>query len=331
MFTFSIVIETENLGMAGVDDLYLCLDSLAVQTLPVTNANEVIIIVGGHITQETLAEIQQKYTWVKIHKEDTFIDYTRAKELGAKLATGDIVLFADADVIYEDTWVESLVNTFIKYPNIDIVSGYTRVNSGKTFLKKIYTTAINLTWMFSIQKINREVIPSTAFQFNNMAVKKNIFDIYPIMHEEKLYRYKITCWKNGLATKHITSYQIFGANGYHAPPATIIDWFLRMLIFSSDAVIVGNLKFVDGLFIEQKNIKKRVINYIKFLLYRIKVFIKYSIILVKEDSKNIIYIFLSLPICYANFLLFIIGGGITIVNQDIIRNAINKREAFHVV
>ena len=52
--SYSLIIETANLSLADLDGLRETLDSLAVQTLPVQNAREVLLADSGDVPPDSL-------------------------------------------------------------------------------------------------------------------------------------------------------------------------------------------------------------------------------------------------------------------------------------
>lgn len=165
--SFSIVIETENLGMGSIDGLKLTLDSLANQTISPLQANEVIIVVSGRFPAEHKDQILSVYPWLHFVYSDKLLEYTEAKNFGASFATADIVVFADADVVYEASWLGSILEGFSKHQDISVVSGETRVG-----LNSSYEFAMNIAWMLPIEKRDSGFVKCKSFRLNNFAIKK---------------------------------------------------------------------------------------------------------------------------------------------------------------
>ena len=62
--SYSLIIETANLSLADLDGLRKTLDSLAVQTLPVQNACEVLLADSGDVPPDSLQQTLRTYPWV---------------------------------------------------------------------------------------------------------------------------------------------------------------------------------------------------------------------------------------------------------------------------
>ena len=229
--TFSIVVETENLGMAGLDDLRATLDSLAAQTRPIQQANEVLLVVGGRLPESTQKELAAIYPWASILDAGRILEYTLAKRMGAESASGEFVIFADSDVRYESTWLEGILSCLESDPEADLVAGDTQCE-----MTSAYAAAMNIMWMFNIQKRISRPTPHSYFQLNNFAVRRSLLLDAPFDPDLPFYRgYRITRFKRDLLSRTRRTYRVPGAEGLHTPPPSLADWWYRMLIQGRDA------------------------------------------------------------------------------------------------
>lgn len=320
---FSIVLETENLGMAGLDDLKDCLESLSQQVYSVKNAQQVIIISGAQLDTKHHKELESQYPWVTIHSVGRSINYLEAKLLGAELVESDIVVYADADVIYEPTWLASLLEPF-QDESISITAGYTRIREGTSFLGNIYAMALNLTWMLQVEEEIQHPTPQKNFSFNNMAVRRSIMFEYPIQHDMLLYRGAITIWKKALWSQNISIYRVPHAAGQHAAPSTIMDWLYRMMIMGSDTVSQACLL--------KKSKTKQAYVLVKWMGWKLGKICTISKVLIREEPRhNTIFILLSIPLVLVHLFLFLVGGICALVAPHSVFTWITKRESMHVV
>ncbi|MEQ9425583.1 MAG: glycosyltransferase family 2 protein [Cyclobacteriaceae bacterium] len=325
--TFSVIIETENLGMAEIDDLQSCLESIVEQTLQITNANEVILICGGFVDVEVQKSLINKFPWIRIHNVNKQINYISSKLLGADLATSEIIIFADSDVVYEKTWLESLITTFRIKPNAQLVCGYTRIRQNNSLLDQIYSMALSLTWMVHIEKMVTTASPSNHFSFNNFAIKNGLFSLVPLSQALPTYRANIVIWREMLLANSIQIYRTPGAMAYHSKPQKISDWFYRMLIFGSDPIIQSDFEIPgNGELMDKNSFAIRAWANLKFTKWHLVKLFKRSVLLIRENSGNIFLIFASLPLVLINISLFIIGGTITIFNRSYILKKITMHE-----
>ena len=141
--SFSLVLETENLANAALDGLTQALVSLVQQDLPLTAANEVLMIDSGNTPSQLLEQLCDRYPWLTVHPAPSTTGYYTAKMLGAALATGQIVVYCDSDCTYEPGWLRSLLQPFSDNSDIQIVAGETTTR-GVGF----YGTAMALTYIF---------------------------------------------------------------------------------------------------------------------------------------------------------------------------------------
>jgi glycosyltransferase involved in cell wall biosynthesis len=325
--TFSIVIETENLGMAGIADLEETIASLEAQTYSIKNAKEIFIIVGEHVSSETLNMLRGKYPWLQIHIEKKKLDYTGAKMRGAELATGDIVVFADSDVIYNKDWLMNMLYTFIWSPGASIVSGETRID-----VTSIYRMAIQLTWMLNVNTDFFYPKPHRNFYLNNFAIKRIVMLAVPFVSGLPLYRSIIGEWIKQLRLHGYAIMRAPHALGFHAPPGNPWDYWYRMLIFGADEVAKGDFYFLpDGQVVEKFSPLRRLYGLVYFMalkLYRISTRLYF---LLKQDLTNVFYIVFSLPIVVATLLFNLAGAIIAFFNREYLFKKISAREEEHVV
>jgi glycosyltransferase involved in cell wall biosynthesis len=142
--TFSIVVETENLANGELSDLESCLASIVAQDLQTHRPNEVILVDSGQIDAGILDDIRARYPWIRVHVSSTPLHYYDAKMLGAQLATGELIAFADSDMVYEKGWLRGQLALFERQ-EVDFVSGETRVE-----ISGPYTFSVATTWLFPV-------------------------------------------------------------------------------------------------------------------------------------------------------------------------------------
>ncbi len=325
--SFSIVVETENLGMAGIADLEQTLDSLKEQTYPITQAKEVLLIAGGHVSPETITLLHTKYPWAAVCVESGDLEYTGAKMRGAERATGNIVVFADSDVVYDKTWLENMLYTFMWAPGASIVAGETRIR-----VVSIYTMAIQLIWMSNITSNNAYPRFARNFYLNNFAIKKDVMLSVPFFTKLPLYRSSIAEWIRLLKCRGYSIVQAPHAKGYHAPPGNFWDWWYRMLIFGADEIVKADFYFSpDGTVVEKYSLARRFFNLGFFVAFKVYKFFLRSYYIVRERWTSIGRLVLSLPIVLVSSFVIFVGALITLCNRDYLFTKITAREHEHVV
>lgn len=328
MKTFTIVVETENLGMAGVADLEASLNSLKNQSYPLKKINEVLVIAGSHVSTSLIESLKNKYPWITIKTVDKPLTYVEAKMRGAALSKSDYVIFADSDMRYEKAWLKSMIEASESYDEGFIFSGDTRLKNDT-----IYEMSLNLTWMVQIQsdKIKRPE-PTSFFPLNNFAIKKTDLLQNPIPTNLPLYRNVIPLWEKKLTNKGFKVIRVPKTRGFHAPPSNFIDWLLRMLAYGSDFVAMADFSINSNQdIVETNNIIKRLAKFAILIPWKAKQLVTFSYKIIEEDSKNIKLLPLAILFGLVNIFVTLIGAIIGVFNRMYIYNTVTKHELGRVV
>ncbi len=325
--TFSIVIETENLGMAGLEDFEQTIFSLEQQTFSIKNAEEIFIIVGEHVSADTIQILRGKYPWLVIHIEKNKLNYTQAKMRGAELSSGEIVVFADSDVVYGEEWLMNMLYTFIWAPGASIVGGETRIE-----VVSVYRMAIQLIWMLNITSNFSCPKAYRNFYLNNFAIKRNAMLSVPFIAGLPLYRCIISEWIAQLKLHGYSIMQAPNASGFHAPPGNFWDFWYRMLIFGADEVAKGDFYFLpDGTVVDKFSPIRRIYKLGFFTTFKVYRIATRTYKLLIQDWSNIFYILLSIPFVVMSFMLNFSGSIIALFDRDYLFKKISLREEGHVV
>lgn len=328
MATFSIIVETENLGMAGLDDLEASLNSLLAQSLPINKIDEVIVIAGSHVSNELLKNLRLKYKWLTVKTVEGSLNYLESKMKGAELSKSDYLVFADSDMRYEKTWLSGMVSTFKKHPDGYVLSGDTRLQNNS-----IYKMSLNLTWMVQIlsDKITTPE-PTTFFPLNNFAIKRQDLIQNPIPTNLPLYRNVIPFWERMLTNGDLKVLRVPGTRGYHAPPGSFSDWWYRMLAYGSDFVAMSDFTVENNnKIIESNSLLKRLFRYCILLPWKIKQIIFNSLKIAGEDYKNLTKLPFAFILGILNIVVIQIGATIGLFNRTYVFRQITERETSHVV
>jgi len=128
-----------------------------------------IIVVDGNSKDKTV-EIARQYTDKVLRITERGI--SKAKNLGAKYAQGDILVFIDADVVVSDDFLQKMVRIF---RNSDIVGATCNIMPARPRpLEFIYFSLLNLFIRFSIK-----AMPKTKFKLGSrgefLAIRKKEF------------------------------------------------------------------------------------------------------------------------------------------------------------
>ena len=99
--------------------------------------------------------------------------YYELKNMGARHATGDIILFLDSDVVPEDAWLGNLLGSFAD-PQVQVVGGNTYVEPSS-----LYAKTFALVWFFPLRATQGALKPVRAFYANNVAFRREVWERYP--------------------------------------------------------------------------------------------------------------------------------------------------------
>jgi len=323
--TFSLVLETENLGMAELDDLRASLDSLKSQP-ELRFAKEFIVLAGSHISPSIKKLIQKEYPWATIKLTSRPLDYNDSKDEAIKIAQGDIVILTDSDARYQKNWLKNMLSVFKSHPDAGLVSGDTwvKVTSG-------YAFALNLSWMFLIRPKTTQPKPTNTFSYNNFAIKKKSYVSLDFPKNFPLYRAKGTMTKNDLLRRGIKFYQAPNAIAYHAAPKNFSDWWYRMLINGHDFIAMADFQVQSGKIRERVSLLHKLLNFPLWVGWKtVSVFINAYVYLINDPSA-LKFLPAAFILSMANICVLTFGAFLTLINRDYLYTAITSYEASHEV
>lgn len=154
----SIIIITKN------EEKYIenCLKSIKKQTY-----KNIEIILSDSCSIDKTVEIAKKYV-NKIIIKNTNI--ATGRNLGAKIANGEIFVFIDADVILSPNWIENILKSFKSSNKIVGVMGYPSPIEGSHKAKEMCKLA------FLLKIFNSLKLPAVGVCAIGFAVKREIFE-----------------------------------------------------------------------------------------------------------------------------------------------------------
>jgi len=325
MRTFSLIVETENLGMAELTDLEASLNSLKSQSYPIKKLKEVLVVVGNKLSPKIQRHIKAIYPWVRIHTVKGTLDYAKSKMMGAQAATGSVLIFCDCDMRYETGWLLNMVKAFNKYKSGYVISGDTRLITDSS-----YKMALNTTWMIQLlsDKIDAPV-PTTLFPLNNFGIEKKVILKTPIPYKLPLYRNKIPIWEKMLKNEGVKIVRAPGTRGHHAPPGKFLDWFYRMLIYGADFVAMEDFRLTKSKVVEKRNMPGRIKKFLLLTPWKLEQIILNSTKILLEDGSRVKYLPLATLISIANIFIAQLGATIAVFNRDFVFKKINAYEEGH--
>ncbi|PIG94076.1 glycosyltransferase family A protein [Gloeocapsopsis sp. IPPAS B-1203] len=329
--SFSIVFETENLSSVELENIYLSLASLEKQNMPITSANEFLIIDGGYAPQEVIEQISSKYTWINI-KQIPGIGYHEAKMMGATLATGEIVVFCDSDCVYNSNWLKSILTTFSQNSDINIVAGET-----STLVRNPYELAIAIHYFFPRFSYQEQPYVSQGYYLNSVAFRRDFLLQNPIPIKLPLYRSNCQIHIHYLRSHGYNILKHPQAQANHEPPTmSFISW--RYLLRGRDRVLREQIKLSLANSTDLNNISQLTSGYqltrsqkiyaVIRTLWQAKPFKKAQIrAVLQEDSLRIFCLPLAIPIVIYFELLYTISSIITYFQPNLLLNLYTQKGA----
>ena len=307
--SFSVVIETENLAIAGVESLDRCLGSLEQQTFDIRKANEVWLMVGTHLDPKDAEQVVARYPWVRPHVANAELSYFSSKRLGAQLSTGDVIVFADSDVAYEPEWLATLFRV-----RDHVGPGHVVASGTRLLIRNPYDFAVQTTWMMPILGRNDTIRAVKSFHLNNFSIDRQAMVDTPFDDDLPLYRGALGFWKRRLRNNGISFIMVPGVIARHLAPPAGWEWFLRMLVFGSDYVAKSEyLQRPDGALVARHGLAYRLIAAPRWMLLRLWSTFAQTIDLLRYERGSWRYVLLGLPIALASLFVVWVGAIIAIV------------------
>jgi glycosyltransferase involved in cell wall biosynthesis len=290
------VLETENLETADLNGLLRSLASLEAQDPSPINANEVLLIDSGDIPETLLDRIEQQYPWIKVCPAPAGTQYYQAKMLGAKLATGEIIVYYDSDCFYEPDWMRRILTPFSESLEIQVVAGET-ITRGIG----IYGTAMALGYIFPQYSGRSELAPGNSYFLNNVAFRRSFLLQHPIPTNLPLYRGNCAIHAHELVQSGVTIWQQPLARVLHSPPNGLAHFFWRFLLIGYDYYwqkkLIPTAKNAEPTLSGKKE--------------KLGIFVDRIRKMRDRDFRHLFFLPLSLPIVLTSSLLIYIGYLIT--------------------
>lgn len=182
MVKTSVIITSYN----NSHNLKQCLNSLINQDYGRNLIDLEIIVVDSGSTDNSI-EILNKYRdKIKIIlKPQHFLRLSpaMARNIGAKNAKSDVLIFSDSDCIFPSNWVKNMITSF-KNSQVDCVIGSRKPDIGQglgTFIRRydfiLYSNKFTVSKQLLINKESiKKGVPLMLLSGNNFAIKKELWD-----------------------------------------------------------------------------------------------------------------------------------------------------------
>jgi glycosyltransferase involved in cell wall biosynthesis len=154
--------------------------------------------------------------------------YYRNKDLGARSAAGDIIVFLDSDVIPEPGWLQQILSG-LDDPSVQIVAGSAYIDPAG-LIGKVFA----LTWFFPLRSKNGPLRAVNQFFANNLAMRRDLYLQYPFPDLEETSRGACLVLASELAQANIAVYNNPRARVAHPAPNGIAHISKRALAQGRD-------------------------------------------------------------------------------------------------
>jgi hypothetical protein len=184
--TFAVIIEWDNARISEVGRAREMLRQLRAQIAGLEPAPaarpDIIILYDRHevedgLVEKVVSDCATPEEWpatVRILPTDG-LGYYKQKNFGAAQVRDEVevIVFLDSDVVPEDGWLASLLNSFAD-PAVAVVGGNTYIT-----LDNLYSKAFALFWFFPLREEGTGLRQSPRFFANNVAFRREVFASHP--------------------------------------------------------------------------------------------------------------------------------------------------------
>ena len=177
---------------------------------------------------------------------------------GAKAATGEVVVFADGDCLYERGWLEALLAPFAD-SSVAIVGGETTIDSTGP-----YGLGVAIASSFPARGLSAGLYTPDRYHLNNVAFRRSVLEAIPIPSRRPCYRMSGLHAARLLAAGHTILRQP-AARALHASPNGMSHFFWRFLLMGFDGVVVPRLIAEDSPPVSRsRDQRRRTFNLLRF-------------------------------------------------------------------
>lgn len=252
--SFSIIIETANLAKDGIVALAPLLERLERQTLPVDQADHVLLVDGSRVPPDLVAACNARWPWLRFHVMGRPVTYYGSKQAGSRLVDSEVCVFVDCDVHPQATWLEALLEPFRYHTGPLLVAGETRLPLGT-----VYGCAMQLAWWVHLPSRESTIGPlGHPHHGNNFATRREVLMRTPIPYWLPLYRGFTRIHMRMLREAGVILCKQPAAVVYHPLPSGIRQWFWWVGAGARDGVAGSAFESVRGSIVWRPTFPKRV-------------------------------------------------------------------------
>ncbi|WP_395645446.1 glycosyltransferase [Terricaulis sp.] len=244
MQTVSVIIEWENAKLSELERANEMLVRLGKQMIALAQKRdikaELIVLydndeIDASVPKTAVGEAIPSAEWPGVIKfvEAPHQRYYEQKNTGADLATGDLLIFLDSDVVPDEGWLEGLI-TAMDDPKITICGGET-YHATDTYNDRIFAAF----WTFTPKKPNNGIYTYKNFYANNFAVRRAYFLTHKFP-DASAYRGQCSMLARRLREEKMPIYRQGASTVSHPPPVGARTFIVRAVCQGYDTVYWKN-------------------------------------------------------------------------------------------
>jgi len=226
----------------------------------VDHTPEFLLISGEEIDEVLVARIRKQCGSIitpDLQVRDG-LEYYAMKNLGADLATGDILCFIDSDVYPEEGWLAFLLATFTD-PKVRAASGQPYVAPVDLFAK-----AFALGWTYDLPDSKGRLYPAEKFFANNVAFVTTLYRSYSFPKMDRRTRGSAALLGEQLMKEGYPVWQNRKALVDHPAPSGWKHLMIRAIAHGRDIYMKRSEdRSVRGLYRSQKTAASRLMKGVK--------------------------------------------------------------------
>jgi Glycosyl transferase family 2 len=230
----SLVVEWDNARYSEIQRARTMLARTLTQVRELGLTTEILLVfdeleIDARLVKDTAEELRQEApAHVEIHCVPTVgLRYYELKDEAARRSRGDILLFADSDILPEAGWLRALVTSFDD-PGVEVVLANAYVDSdtlyGKTFA---------LAWYFPLRSDDGAIRRTNHTFVNSIAFRRDVYWRHPFPRAREQYIGQCLSLMEALRRDGIDVYMNPSARVAHPPPTFLRSAFIR----GHDAVV----------------------------------------------------------------------------------------------
>ena len=239
--SISVVIEWENVKLSEQDRAFAMLRTLSDQVGALqsrfSESPELIVMYdkAGIDRREIEAALEREIapaSGLTIRLEAVEgLEYYGQKNRGASIASRELVVFLDSDVIPEPDWLIGLLEAAIANKG-SVICGSTYLDP-ETFIGRCFA----VFWFFPVRQEATEVVPVAGFLANNLLIAKSLFPQYEFPGLDTM-RGQCQGLANKLSQGGVPMLKAQGARACHPAPNGFTHFIRRSLSEGHDAYML---------------------------------------------------------------------------------------------